>query len=154
MKAINYLKQIKIMDAMIDADIEELATLEALATKTTSVLGNERVQSSGPQDKMAEVVVKMIALREKITDEIDRFIDYKDQARQLVYDSCDEKCINLLTKRYFGVYDSEKGKSVYKTWEQIAIELDFTYQWVSGGLHQMALSQLQKGLDRNERNKE
>ena len=34
MKAKVYLKKIRKMDAMINADIEELAQLEALATKT------------------------------------------------------------------------------------------------------------------------
>jgi hypothetical protein len=150
MKAINYLKQIKKMDAKIDADIEELATLEALATKTTAAMGDERVQSSGSQQKMEAAVIKIVALKDKITDEIDRFIEYKDQARQLVHDSCDEDCISLLTKRYFGVYDSTKGRTVYKTWEQIAVELSFSYQWVSDGLHQRALSQLQKALDERE----
>ena len=81
MKAINFLKQIKIMDAKINADIEELASLETLATRTTSVLGGERVQSSGSQQKMADSVAKIVDLREQINAEIDRFIDYKQEAR-------------------------------------------------------------------------
>lgn len=37
MKARCYLEQIKVMDAKINSDIEELASLEALATKTTAI---------------------------------------------------------------------------------------------------------------------
>ena len=144
MKAINYLKQIKIMDAKINADIEELASLEALATRTTSVLGGDRVQTSGSQQKMADCVVKIAHMRNQINSEIDRYIDYKQEARELLA-GCDSECITLASKRY----------CQFKTWEEIAVEMNFTYQWVSGGLHQKALAQVQKALDeREEKNNE
>ena len=95
MKAINYLKQIKIMDAKINADIEELTSLETLATRTTSVLGGDRVQSSGSQQKMADSVAKIVDLREQINAEIDRFIDYKQEARELISE-CEAECITLI----------------------------------------------------------
>ena len=139
MKAINYLKQIKSMDAKINADIEELASLKALATKTTSVLGGERVQSSGSQQKMADCVAKIVDMQERINVEIDRFIDYKQEARELLSE-CDSECITLISKRYFQ----------FKTWEEIAVDMNFTYQWVSGGLHQKALAQVQRALDERE----
>lgn len=137
MKAIEYLRQIKTMDAKINTDIEELASLEALATKTTSVLGDERVQSSGSQQKMADAVVKIADLRNNINEQIDRFVDYKEEVKNLLFESCDSDCIKLLHKRYF----------MDKKWEEIAVEMNYTYQWVQGGLHQRALSQVQKALD-------
>ena len=136
MKAINYLKQIKSMDAKINADIEELASLEALATRTTSVLGGERVQSSGSQQKMADCVAKIVDMQKQVNEEIDRYIEYKKDARELLSE-CDSECITLVSKRYFQ----------FKTWEEIAVDMNFTYQWVSGGLHQKALAQVQKALD-------
>ena len=141
MKAINYLKQIKLMDAKIDSDILEIEQLEALATKTTSVMGGERVQSSGSQQKMADCVVKIVIMKGQLEDEIDRFIDYKAEAKKMISESCDADCCRLLYKRYF--QDN--------TWEQIAVEMGFTYQWVSGGLHQRALAQLQRALDEKEK---
>ena len=142
MKAINYLKQIKIMDAKINSDIEELEMLQALATKTTSVLGDERVQSSSSQQKMADCVAKIVEMKEQITREIDEFIDFKQNIRSML-NGIEADCINLIHKRYFQ----------FKTWEQIAVEMNFTYKWVSGGLHQKALSQFQRILDeRNGKN--
>lgn len=137
MKAINYLKQIKKLDSEINTAIEELAELEALATKTTSALGGERVQSSGSQDKMADCVVKIIERKNKLNADIDRLIDLKAEARQLICEACDDVCTELLHKRYF-----QK-----KSWEQIAVEMKYTYHWVSGGLHQRALTQLGKKLN-------
>jgi len=142
MKAKGYLLKIKTMDAKISADIEELAQLEALATKTTSVLGGERVQASGSQQKMADCVAKIIEMKDKIEKEIDTFIDYKREARYLIFASCDADTVSLLNKRYF------QGLS----WEQIAVEMNYTYKWVSGGLHQRALSQVQKALDERGKN--
>ena len=136
MKAINYLKQIKVIDARINTDIDNLAALEALATKTTPVMGGERVQSSGSQQKMADCVTKIVELKEQIDREIDELVDRKKEAREILA-FCDAECIKLLHKRYF----------MFKTWEQIAVEMNFTYKWVSGGLHQRALSQFQKVLD-------
>lgn len=151
MKAKEYLKEIRKLDNQIDADFEELECLEALATKTTSVLGNEKVQSSGSQQKMAECVGKIIEMQYKLNQEINKYIEHKMEVRELVRKACDADCMTLLRKKYFGVYDKENHRIVYRTWEQIAIEMNFTYQWVSGGLHQRALAQVQKALD--ERNK-
>ena len=135
--AIEYLKQIKNMDSIIQSDIEELATLEALATKTTAVMGDDRVQSSGSQQKMADCVVKIADMRKQISEEIDTLLKLKQEARSLICSVRDADCITLLFKRYL----------MYKTWEQIAVEMNFTYQWVSDGLHKRALGQVQKILD-------
>jgi hypothetical protein len=136
MKAKEYLERIKTLDAKINSDLEELAQLEALATKTTSVLGGERVQSSGSQQKMADCVAKIVEMKEQINAEIDAYIDFKKEARDVIC-ACDADCLTLVHKRYFQ----------FKTWERIAVEMNFTYQWVSGGLHQRALAQVQRVLD-------
>ena len=138
MKATDYLKKIKSIDAMIIADVEELATLEALATKTTAVMGGERVQSSGSQQKMADCVVKIAELRSKIEDELTELLALKREARELLCNLNDAECITLLHKRYF----------LFEKWENIAVEMNYTYQWVSDGLHKKALSQFQKILDK------
>ena len=137
MKAINYLEKIGILDAQINNDIDELAQLEALATKTTSAFGGERVQASVSQDKMADCVVKIEELKSRLSDEIVGLLDYKNEARQVLSEACDSDCCSLLHKRYF----------LGRKWEEIAVEMGFTYQWVSGGLHQRALSQVQRVLD-------
>lgn len=139
MKAKAYLERIELMDTRINTRLEELGMLYALATKTTSVLGGDRVQSSGSQQKMADCVTKIVDAKAEINADIDRFVSYKQKALRIMDKYCDPDCINLLYSRYFQ----------YKAWEQIAVELKYTYKWVSGGLHQRALAQMQKGLDEN-----
>ncbi len=144
MKAKAYLKQIKFMDAKINTRLEEVTRLQTLATKTTSVMGGERVQASTSQQKMADCVTRIVALKDEINAEIDRFVNRKQEALKIMDEHCDPDCINLLYSRYFQ----------YKPWEQIAVELNYTYKWVSGGLHQRALSQVQKGLDERKVNED
>ena len=144
MKAKAYLKQIKFMDAKINTRLEEVTRLQTLATKTTSVMGGERVQASTSQQKMADCVTRIVALKDEINAEIDRFVNRKQETLKIMDEHCDPDCINLLYSRYFQ----------YKPWEQIAVELNYTYKWVSGGLHQRALSQVQKGLDERKVNED
>lgn len=142
MKAIDYLEQIKIMDAKIETKMEELERLRTLAEKTTASVGGERVQASGSQTKLEDCVIKIMQAQEEINASIDRFVDYKKEAMKLIDHACDADCIRLLYKRYFS----------YMKWEEIAVDMNYTYQWVSGGLHQRALSQVQKALDERSRN--
>jgi hypothetical protein len=151
MKAKSYLERIKVLDSKIDARIEEIATLDAIAKKTTSVMGGDRVQASTSQEKMADCVAKIVDLKEELNKEIDSFIDYRNEVRKLIDAACDADCHKLLHKRYVGTFNEEKDRVEFKTWEQIAVEMNFTYQWVSGGLHQRALSQVQKALDAREK---
>lgn len=142
MKAIDYLEQIEKMDAKIETKMEELERLRALAEKTTASLGGERVQASGSQTKLEDCVIKILQAQEEINARIDRLVDYKKEAMELIDRACDADCIRLLYKRYFS----------RMKWEEIAVEMSYTYQWVSGGLHQRALSQLQKALNERSRN--
>lgn len=139
MKAKDYLKQIKIMDARINALNDDLAYLQALATRTTSVLGGDRVQTSGNKDKIGDCAVKIADKMIQINEEIDRLFEYKEEVWELI-SKCEAECITLISKRYFQ----------FKRWEEIAVEMNFTYQWVQGGLHQKALAQVQRALDERE----
>ncbi|MBR5583913.1 MAG: hypothetical protein IKW21_05240 [Lachnospiraceae bacterium] len=147
MRAKDYLERIQKLDVKINTDIELLAQYEALATKRTAVIGGERVQTSASQGTVEKYAVEMVDLREKINAEIDVLIERKEDARKLIQSACDNDCISLLFKRYIGVLNKDTEEVEYLTWEKIAVEMGFTYQWVSGGLHKRALSQVQKKLD-------
>ena len=143
MKAKDYLKQIRVAEVSLIEDIEEVAKLETLATKTSSVMGGDRVQSSGSQQKMADCVVKIADLKNKITDEIEELLALKKEAKELLDCVQSSACRSLLHKRYF----------LFKSWDQIASEMNYTSKWVSGGLKNMALSQFQDVLDKMENEK-
>lgn len=138
MKAKVYLQKIELMDAKINTRLEEVEKLNTLVTKITAVSGGERVQASTSQQKMADCVARIVDLENELNKEIDRFHDHKKKTIAIMEEYCDPDCIKLLYARYFQ----------YKAWETIAKESRHTKKWVSGGLHQRALAQFQRGLDR------
>jgi hypothetical protein len=141
LKAKEYLNKIRTIEAGINADIEEIESLTTLATKVTSVINDDRVQTSSDQQKIETYSVKIADLKSKIARELVEFLDYKKTVIKLIRESCSTDCITLLHKRYFQ----------YKKWEEIAVEMNYSYQWVSDGLHKKALSQVQKALDEMEK---
>lgn len=147
MKAKEYLLRIKKMNEVIENTLEEIQVLETMAESMTAAMGGERVQSSSDQQKMEKCVVKMADLKQKLADDVEKWVDIRKEANALVNMACDKDCIKLIRARYLGVYNAETGKVEFKTWEQIAVDMDFTFKWVSCGLHQRALAQVQKALD-------
>lgn len=170
MKAKEYLRRGRNKDAEIMTIIERIKELHGMAISTTSVMNSERVQSSGEQQKMAACVAKMVDMQAQLLEEVNKLLDLKEEIRQMICEACDADCIRLLSLKYLGVYEktnehetiinksddvvkwveaisAELKRVKYYNWEQIAVDMSYTYKWVSGGLHQKALSQVQKVLD-------
>ena len=120
MKAKEYLQQVKKIDKLIENKLIEKEQWFAIATGTTaSSEDGDRVQSSGSQQKMADAVVKIIALQEEINNLIDMYIDTKQGViktiEQLPADEYD-----VLHKIYI------QGKNMRQT----AAACDKSYDWV------------------------
>ena len=71
MKAQDYLKQLKMIDVMIDNKISEREHWFSIACNTTAQYGGERVQTSGSKQKMADAVEKFVDMGEEINRKID-----------------------------------------------------------------------------------
>ena len=138
MKAKEYLQQIRRLDVEIDENTEELARLNALVTKVTSVLSGDVVSRTREADTMTEAINKIIELRKELDRNIDIFVDMKMEVKRMLSLLENPIHFKILNSRYV----------LYKTWEQIACELNFTYQWVCGDLHGKALQEFQEILDR------
>lgn len=73
-----YLRKIRQMDNAIDAMIEDVKSYMDLATKTTgSIDPNAAPSTKENNDKMAEIVGKIVDTKKAINYEIDCLIDYK-----------------------------------------------------------------------------
>ena len=133
MTAKSYLNQMRLLDIKITDGIEELAQLKALATKVTAALDGEAVSSSKSPDKMTDVVAKIIKLQEYINGAVDKYVDRKREALELLSKVTNPVHYKILHSRYV----------LYKTWEQIADEIGYTYQWTCQ-LHGGALQEFEK----------
>ena len=136
MTAKSYLQQIKRCDIKIDSGVEELERLKALATRVTSAMSGEVVSRSRNTDTLGDTVAKIIKLQEDIDREVDRYVDLKREALRLLGQLENPLYYQILHSRYF----------LYKTWEQIACDMDFTYQWVCE-LHGRALQEFGKLME-------
>lgn len=142
MEATAYLERIEKIEAEIEVQEDELESLETLRDKITASYDGERVQTSGSPKKLENCVIRIMQWEEEYGESIIKMRKFRNEALKLIRQSCDADCIRLLYKRYFAHMD----------WGDIASDMNYTYHWVSNGLHKKALAQVQKALDERERN--
>ncbi len=131
-----YLQQIKLHDARIDRNIEELENLRAMTTKITATWKDDVVSGTGNQDKLGDAVAKIIDLQHEIGRDIDSYIDMKRKVWDLLERIKNPDQLQVLYKRYFK----------YEHWEQIACEMNMTYRNVCY-IHGRALQAVSKLLE-------
>lgn len=138
MTAKKYLTQIRLLDNRINDGIEELAQLDALLKKVTAAMGGEVVSSSKNPDKMTDTIYKIDKLRNKLNHNVDKYVDIKREVSEILSQVEDPVHYKILHSRYV----------LYKTWEQIADEIGYTYQWTCQ-LHGVALREVEKIMEKS-----
>ena len=137
MNAKQYLRRIRFLDKMISAKLEQIEILHAQATKITVVLSNTpKVESSEEQDKLAATVAKIVDLKKALEKELDEYVSLKAEAIRLINSMPDSRHRLVLMHRYING----------QTWEQIAVCMHYTYQWVHC-LHGKALREFEKVME-------
>lgn len=136
MTAKSYLQQIKRCDIKIDNGVEELERLKALATRVTSAMSGDVVSRTRNTDTLGDTIAKIIKLQDDLNREVDRYVDLKREVIVMLYRLENPVYYQILHSRYI----------LYKTWEQIACDMDFTYQWVCE-LHGRALQEFGKLME-------
>lgn len=138
MNAKEYLQQAYRLNELINSNQAELDQLRNLSTSISSVdVSKERVQGgTDSHDKIGTIVAKIVDLNDLINDEIDRFVDLKTDIHTKIMQIPDNTEKLVLKYRYIE----------FCTWEQIAVKLGFTFQWVHV-LHKRALKSFDKILN-------
>ena len=131
MTAKEYLSQAYRLDQRINSKLEQIRTLNELATKTTSTISDMPKSPSPSQSKMADAVAKIADLKNQIAEDTDRLVDIKVRSAHAIkaVDNVDLQL--LLELRYL----------CYHTWEQIAVEMNCTVRNVQI-LHGKALERI------------
>ena len=120
MTAKEYLGQAYRIDARINSKLEQIASLQALATKATSTLHHDIVQSSSMSRSMAGTIDKMIDLQTEINNDIDNLVDTKREIASVIKSIQNPEHQTILELRYL----------CFKSWEQIAEALGYSTQHV------------------------
>ena len=77
MTAKEYLSQARLLDARINAKIQQVAALNDLATHATATLTGMPRNPNRSESRMAEAVVKIVELQNEINHDIDELVDLK-----------------------------------------------------------------------------
>ena len=123
-----YLSQAFRIDQQINSKLEQLQALRDLATKTISPMNDMPGSPTRNTSKMEDAVIKIVALSEEINAEVDRLVDLKVEITHAIKSVDNVECALLLELRYL----------CFKTWEQIAVELNYDIRHIYR-LHQQAL---------------
>lgn len=139
MDAKAYLHQIKDLDNLINAYQDEIDVLMSRVTSTTKHIKEVNIMTSN-ENRFDETMAKIIDMRNEINDLIDKYVDMKKSARRTVERISQVNYQVVLIKYYFQ----------NKTFEQTAVEMNLSYQWVCE-LHKKAVAEFEKiqSLDSN-----
>lgn len=130
-----YLQQIRLYDSRISIKLEELQRLKEMVLRITPTLKDDVVSGEGNQDKLSDAVAKIVDLEVEINRDVDRYVNAKQEISATLGKLTDPDQLRVLHMRYVQ----------YKTWEQIANEMGFSYRWVCT-IHGRALQEIEKIL--------
>ena len=133
MTAKEYLRQLKYLDNRINAKLLEREQIRTIAEKTTVSL-SEKVQTSF-ENKMDDVVVRLVELEELINEDIDKPVHLKEEAGDKINRISNDKYKIVLSMYYLS----------NKTFEEVAELTEMSFRWVHK-LHGRALKEFEKIL--------
>ncbi|MDE6425395.1 MAG: DUF1492 domain-containing protein [Ruminococcus sp.] len=113
-----YMSQARYLDERINSKIQQITSLNELATKCTSTLSDMPKNPNKTASQMENAIINIISLEEEINKDIDSLVDLKREIMRTIKRlSCTEYQI-LLEKRYL----------CFLSWEKIAVDLNFSIQ--------------------------
>ena len=111
-----YLKQIRRCNIHIDNKLTDINNLRSIALKITASMKPDGGSGTGNQDKLGNIIAKIVDLENDLDREIDSYVDLKREIGAVVDRVKSESQIQVLHKRYFE----------FKTWERIACDMSMT----------------------------
>jgi hypothetical protein len=120
MTAKEYLSQAYRLDQRINSKLEQIASLNDLATKCTSTLTGMPRNPNRGSSTMADAVGKIVDLQAEINRDIDRLVDLKRDMVRCIKAVDNTEHQTLLELRYL----------CFKTWEQIAVDMGYNVRHV------------------------
>ena len=131
MNAKEYLKQAFYLDKRINSKLEQVESLNALATKVTSTLSDMPKSPNRGTSKLEDTIVKIVDLQEEINRDKDKMVDLKKEIVRTIKKIEDKELQVVLEKRYL----------CFESWEKIAVEMNYSIQHIFR-LHSTALKNI------------
>lgn len=131
MTAKEYLNQAYRLDQRINSKLEQVLSLRELTTKATATLSDMPSGGSRNVYRMQDIIGKIVDLENDINRDIDALVDLKREMVTIIKSVADPECQTLLELRFL----------CFKTWEQIAVEMNYSIQHIYR-LRDKALTQI------------
>ena len=129
MTAKEYLSQSRHLDLRINSKIQQVTSLNDLATKATAVLTGMPHSPNRATSTMEEAITKIVDLQSEINSDIDRLVDLKQKITVTIKAVDNTEYQTLLEKRYL----------CFLSWEQIAVDMGYSIHHLYK-LHSAALN--------------
>jgi len=120
MSAKAYLSELKRIDTCIDQKIQERNALRSRLVSIGSISDRERVQASVQRDRIGKIITDLDEMEQEINREIDGFVNKKHTIINQIQGLRNETFVKLLYKKYVE----------YKRLELVAVEMNYTYDYV------------------------
>ena len=133
MTAKEYMEQARYLDMQINSKIEQVRTLNELATKVTTVYSDMPHSPNRNTRRMEETIAKIIDLESEIDRDIDALVDLKREIMRVVNSVESAEYRTILEMRYLQ----------FKKWEQISLLMSTDLRWVYR-MHGKALKEVQQ----------
>ena len=131
MTAKEYLSQARFLDDRINSKIQQISSLNELATKCTATISDMPHSPNSGGSTMADAVCKIIDLQEEINKDIDRLVDLKREIMGVIKAVPNVEYQTILEKRYL----------CFISWEQIAVDMNYSMQHIHR-MHSSALKEI------------
>ena len=133
-----FLKSVEKLDAILENKLIEQMQWKEVALNISANMDGERLQSSHSPSKMADAVIKCVAMEDEIAECVDKLIAEKKKVigvLEQLYSPTEYKILHMRYIQYISLSD-------------IADRLNREYTWVTT-THGRALKNVQKILDKS-----
>lgn len=139
MAAKEYLGQVRFLDMRINSKIQQVASLNDLATMCTTTLSDMPKNPNRGDSRMADSVIKIIDLQDEINCDINKLVELKREIMGVIKAVSNMEYQTLLEKRYL----------CFIAWEQIAVDMNYSMQYTFR-IHERALKEIDQLLQTGE----
>ena len=120
MTAKAYLSQARFLNLRIHSKVQQIESLNELATSCTAVLSDMPRNPNRGASKVESCVLKIVTLQEEIRNDIDQLVDLKREIMGTVKAVEDPELQTILEKRYL----------CFLSWEKIAVDMHYSIQHI------------------------
>ena len=131
-----YLSQARFLDASIRTKVEQIESLNELATSCTAVISDMPRNPNRGGSRMADAILQIIDLQEEIKRDMMALVQLKREIMDVIKSVSSLEYQTILEKRYL----------CFISWERIAVELGYSIQHPYR-LHDAALKEIDSILN-------